>query len=103
MPASHHSDSTPDSIRVPPCAHDYLVSRTVQVVLQAAAAVVTINELAPALSWVEAPRGACDALNSTATTIIPESKSPHEMYVLLRFLKPVHYEVKSENKVHAKS
>ena len=36
--ASRHSDSTPGSRRVPLCVHDYRAFRTVQAVLQTAAA-----------------------------------------------------------------
>ena len=40
-PASRHSDSTPDSRRVPLCVHDYLAFHTVQAALQTATAVVS--------------------------------------------------------------
>ena len=54
--------------------------------------------------WAEASHWACDALNRTATTANPESKSPYEMWygrpppvVLLPFLKPGYCKVKREN------
>ena len=39
MPASRHSDSTPDSKRVPLCVHDYRAFRTVQTAFHTATAV----------------------------------------------------------------
>ena len=60
--------------------------------------------------WAEASHWACDALNRTATTANPESKSPYEMWygrpppvVLLPFLKPGYCKVKRENKAQAKA
>jgi len=60
--------------------------------------------------WAEASHWACDALNRTATTANPESKSPYEMWygrpppvVLLPFLKPGYCKVKRENKSQAKA
>ena len=61
-------------------------------------------------SWAEASHWACDALNRTATTANPESKSPHvawlgssPLVVLLSFLKPGCCKVRRENKSQAKA
>ena len=45
MSVSRHSESTPDSRRVPLCVHVHRAFRTVQAALQTAAAVVSSHEL----------------------------------------------------------
>ena len=45
MSTSRHSDSTPDSKRVPLCVHDYRAFRTMQAALQTTTAVVSSHEL----------------------------------------------------------